>query len=62
MANGIEELEIEQLQKVHGEATMLVALLSRYTGERPRNLEVFFLSYERIIENGGKRHIPAIVI
>jgi len=30
MANGTEELEIEQLQKVHGEATMLVALLSRY--------------------------------
>lgn len=30
MASGTEELEIEQLQKVHDEATMLVALLSRY--------------------------------
>lgn len=30
MASETEKLEIEQLQKVHGEATMLVALLSRY--------------------------------
>lgn len=61
MASGTEVLEIEQLQKVHGEATMLVALLSRYQ-ENVLVILRFFSLMQADSRNVRQRHIPAIVI